>query len=52
MQSSCICGKENIKYLFTIKNNINGNSVYPIGWIDTYLEVSWLRLKCKPILGK
>jgi len=27
----CICGKENIKYLFTIRNTINGNMLYPIG---------------------
>ncbi|MDY4604032.1 hypothetical protein [Clostridium tertium] len=31
IESSCICGKENIKYLFTIKNVINGNEIYPIG---------------------
>ena len=30
-ESSCICGKEEIKYLFTIKNRINGNELYPIG---------------------
>lgn len=29
--SSCICGKENIRYLFTIKNVQNGNSLFPIG---------------------
>ena len=27
----CICGKENIKYLFTIRKTINGNMLYPIG---------------------
>lgn len=27
----CICGKENIKYLFTIRNTINGSILYPIG---------------------
>lgn len=27
----CICGKENIKYLYTIKNVINGRMLYPIG---------------------
>lgn len=31
MLSSCLCGKENIKYLFTIYNRINGNILYPIG---------------------
>ncbi|GLC31137.1 hypothetical protein [Clostridium omnivorum] len=30
-ESSCICGKENIKYLFTIKNRKNGNELFPIG---------------------
>ncbi|MGF6376541.1 hypothetical protein M2140_001618 [Clostridiales Family XIII bacterium PM5-7] len=28
---SCVCGKENLRYLFTIKNDINGNILYPIG---------------------
>lgn len=28
---SCACGKENIRYLFTIRNTINGNNLYPIG---------------------
>ena len=27
----CICGKENIKYLYTIKNESNGNELFPIG---------------------
>lgn len=27
----CICGKENIKYMFTIRNTINDNMLYPIG---------------------
>lgn len=27
----CICGKENIKYLYTIKNMCNGNILYPVG---------------------
>lgn len=31
LKSSCICGKENIRYLFTIKNSVNGNTLYPIG---------------------
>jgi hypothetical protein len=31
LQSSCICGKENLRYLFTIQNSKNGNSLYPIG---------------------
>ena len=30
-QESCICGKENLRYLFTIRNIINGNTLYPIG---------------------
>ncbi|MFV0499074.1 MAG: hypothetical protein ACK5NF_03470 [Bacilli bacterium] len=28
---SCICGHENIKYLFEIENMNNGNIIYPIG---------------------
>lgn len=31
LQSSCICGKENLKYLFTIRNKVNKNLLYPIG---------------------
>ncbi|WP_342275592.1 hypothetical protein [Spiroplasma endosymbiont of Cantharis lateralis] len=31
MDSSCICGKENIKYLFKIKNIKNGIILFPIG---------------------
>lgn len=27
----CICGKENIKYLYKIRNRINGNTLFPIG---------------------
>lgn len=30
-ESSCICGKENIRYLFTIKNINNQNKLFPIG---------------------
>ncbi|WP_297437265.1 hypothetical protein [uncultured Clostridium sp.] len=30
-ESECICGKENIKYLFEIKNNKNNKSLRPIG---------------------
>ena len=29
--STCICGKENIRYLFTIRNHHNGNELFPIG---------------------
>ena len=29
--SECICGKENIKYLYTIRNIRNGNILFPIG---------------------
>lgn len=29
--TSCICGKEELRYLFTIKNTENGNNLYPIG---------------------
>lgn len=31
LSSSCICGKEKLRYLFTIKNSQNGNTLYPIG---------------------
>jgi hypothetical protein len=31
LESSCICGKENLKYLFTIKNQHNQNYLSPIG---------------------
>lgn len=30
-EESCICGKENIKYLFTIENQINNETIFPIG---------------------
>lgn len=29
--SECICGKENLRYLFTIKNKETGRQLYPIG---------------------
>lgn len=29
--SECICGKENIKYLYTIRNRHNGKKLFPIG---------------------
>ncbi len=31
LSSDCICGKENLKYLFTIQNVITGKILYPIG---------------------
>ena len=31
LSESCICGKENLYYLFTIKNRINGKILFPIG---------------------
>lgn len=31
LESSCVCGKENLRYLFTIRNTLNGNMLYPIG---------------------
>ena len=31
LASSCICGKEELRYLFTIHNTRNGNMLYPIG---------------------
>ena len=30
-QTTCVCGKENLRYLFTIRNQINGNILFPIG---------------------
>lgn len=29
--SECVCGKENIKYLYTIRNKYSGRTLYPIG---------------------
>lgn len=29
--SECVCGKENIKYLYTIRNRYNGKMLFPIG---------------------
>lgn len=29
--SECVCGKENLRYLFTIRNRKTGTSLYPIG---------------------
>lgn len=29
--SECMCGKENIKYLYTIRNKYNGRILFPIG---------------------
>lgn len=31
LQSACICGKEDLRYLFTIRNIINENILFPIG---------------------
>lgn len=31
LQASCVCGKEELRYLFTIRNTRNGNLLYPIG---------------------
>lgn len=30
-ESCCLCGKEDLRFLFTIQNRINGNELYPIG---------------------
>ncbi len=30
-EDTCICGKEEIKDIYTIRNRINGNELYPIG---------------------
>lgn len=29
--SKCLCGKENIRYLYTIRNKYNGEMIFPIG---------------------
>ena len=29
--SECVCGKENIKYLYLIRNRYNGRTLFPIG---------------------
>lgn len=31
LEESCVCGKENLRYLFTIRNEYNGNTLFPIG---------------------
>ena len=31
LTTNCICGKEGLRYLFTIYNTKNGNKLYPIG---------------------
>ena len=31
LSESCICGKEHLFYLFTIKNIITGSTLFPIG---------------------
>jgi hypothetical protein len=31
LTESCVCGKERLHYLFTIRNVLNGNELYPIG---------------------
>ena len=31
LSSSCICGKENLRYLFTIRNRLTGKTLFPIG---------------------
>lgn len=31
LETSCVCGKEQLRYLFTIRNTLNGRLLYPIG---------------------
>lgn len=31
VESACICGKENLRYLYHIENQQNGNRLFPIG---------------------
>lgn len=48
LSESCVCGKEHLYYLFTIRNTQNGNILFPIGSscikkfgrIDLYEEAS------------
>lgn len=30
-ESACICGNEGLRYLYTVRNVLNGNELYPIG---------------------
>lgn len=31
LEESCVCGKEHLRYFFTIRNVLNNNTLYPIG---------------------
>lgn len=31
LEESCVCGKEHLRYLFTIRNILNDNTLYLIG---------------------
>ena len=31
LETSCICGHDHLRYLFTIENKLNGRFLYPIG---------------------
>ena len=31
LESTCVCGHEHLRYLYTIENKVNGNQLYPIG---------------------
>lgn len=58
--SSCVCGKENLRYLFTIRNDRTGKFLYPIGSIkkfehadlDEEVNVKYPRLKSRVLHGK
>ena len=43
-ESSCICGKENIRYLFTIKNINNQNTLFPIGSLNYFMLLKQMHL--------
>ncbi|MBR3327395.1 MAG: hypothetical protein IKG22_08765 [Atopobiaceae bacterium] len=30
-EQGCVCGHEHLRYLFTLRNRLNGNELYPIG---------------------
>lgn len=46
VSSVCICGKENLRYLYTIYNKLNGNRLDPIGscCIKSSIVMIWTRL--------
>lgn len=31
LDTKCVCGHDGLRYLYTIRNRLNGNKIYPIG---------------------